>query len=113
MKVEQLLDAVVQAWRSGDAHRASAFFASDGVYHEAFGTPIAGREAIFQHFSRFFRDGPLWTFEIDDLLVEANRAAVRYRFALKDADGSWKERAGCALVGLEDGLIKIWREYQG
>lgn len=113
MTVEQLLDGVVQAWLSGDAHRASAFFAPDGTYHEAFADPIVGREAIFQHFSRFFRDGPLWRFDIEDLLVEPNRAAVRYRFGLKRVDSSWEERAGCAFVSLEDGLIKIWREYQG
>lgn len=113
MKLQQLLESVIEAWRQGDAHRACAFFAPDGTFHEAGREPILGRDAIYEHFQRFFRDGPLWRFDVDEVLVQGDRAAVCYRYAVKGAGGSWRERAGCAIVHAADGLIGLWREYQG
>jgi uncharacterized protein (TIGR02246 family) len=107
-----LIEELVEAWQANDAHRASAFFAEDGVYHEAGGNAINGRAAISEHFRRFFRDGPLWRFEIEQILVENEGAAVAYRFSIS-ARGEWQESEGCALVRREGGLIAQWREYRG
>ncbi len=107
-----LIDELVAAWRANDAHRASAFFAPGGRYHESGCEPIIGRDAVYAHFQRFFRDGPPWRIEIDDVLEDGDRAAVAYRFAVKGRDG-WHEGAGCALVHREGGLIIEWREYHG
>jgi len=65
------------------------------------------------HFTRFFRDGPVWRMEVDAVVVEGDRAAVRYRFALKAIDGEWSEQPGCAFVTFADGTIAEWREYEG
>lgn len=111
--VRELLDGLVEAWQQGDAHRAAAYFAPDARYHEAGHEPIVGREAISAHFGRFFRDGPLWRFEVDEVVVQAGRAAVCYRFARKGEDGTWRERAGCAFLREHEGLVAVWREYQG
>jgi uncharacterized protein (TIGR02246 family) len=107
-----LIDELVTAWQANDAHRASAFFADDGIYHEFGGAAIRGREAILEHFQRFFRDGPAWRFEIDRILVEGERAAVAYRFSIS-RKGRWQQSEGCALVRREGGLIAHWREYHG
>ena len=113
MTIRTTIEELVDAWKVNDALRACAFFAPDGVYHESGREPIAGRENIFAHFQRFFRDGPPWRFEVDEVIVEGERAAVTYRFAIKTDAGIWKERAGCALVRRVDGLITEWREFQG
>ncbi len=112
MTVRELIEELVGAWQANDAHRAAAFFAPDGVYHEWGREPIVGREAIFAHFARFFRDGPAWRFEIDEVIVEDERAAVAYRFGT-NSDGTWNMRNGCALVRYEQSLITQWREYRG
>ena len=112
MTLQELIDELVAAWRSGDALRASAFFAADGTYHEAGRGAIAGREAIASYFVRFFRDGPPWNFEIQEVLADGDRAAVAYRFGTKH-EGEWQMREGCALVRREGGLIASWREYSG
>ena len=112
MTVREAIDALVDAWRAGDALRASAFFAPDATYHEAGREPIEGREAIASHFTRFFRDGPPWKFDVRDVIVEGERAAVAYEFAVLTARG-WQSRAGCAVVLREAGAIALWREYQG
>ncbi len=113
MNLQALIEELVAAWQNYDAHRASAFFAPDGVYHEAGREPIVGREAIFEHFKRFFRDGPVWRLEVDDTIIDGDRAAVAYRFEIKDAHGEWRPRTGCAIVRQHDGLIARWREFAG
>ena len=107
------LDGLFAAWRCGDALRSAAYFGLAGTYREARHEPIAGRAAIVEHFPKFFRDGPRWEFHVDDVLVEGDRAAVRYRFATVSDDGARTERAGCAFVEFADGTIEQWREYDG
>jgi predicted ester cyclase len=108
--MRETIGELVAAWQAGDAHRASAFFASQGEYREADGEAIVGRDALLARFQRFFRDGPPWQFDVDEIIAEDERAAVFYRFALKTSSG-WQERAGCALVRRESGLLTQWREY--
>jgi limonene-1,2-epoxide hydrolase len=112
MTLRDLISELVAAWQSGDAHRAAAFFAPDGIYHESGREPLVGREAIFAHFARFFRDGPAWRFDIDETIVEGDRAAITYRFAI-NTDGTWRSNDGCAIVHRTDGLVTLWREFHG
>jgi predicted SnoaL-like aldol condensation-catalyzing enzyme len=108
------LDSLIDAWRTGDALRAAAHFAVDGEYGEAGAAPLVGRDALVEHFTRFLRDGPRWRFEVDDVLLDAGRACVVYRFAVEGAGAIWRERAGCAVVKFEpSGAIAAWREYEG
>jgi len=109
----EALDALFAAWRRGDALLSAAYFSQDGVYRESGRAPIAGRDAIVAHFTSFFRDGPRWEFYVDDTVVEGDRAAVKYRFAIVSGDGAWIERSGCAFVVFSDGTIAEWREYEG
>jgi uncharacterized protein (TIGR02246 family) len=109
----EALDRLFAAWRRGDALRSAAHFAIDGIYREAGRAPIVGRSAIVAHFTAFFRDGPRWTFSVDETLVEGDLAAVTYRFAIDAGKGSWLERSGCAFVRFSDGTIAEWREYEG
>ncbi len=111
MTTRNLIDELVAAWEVNDAYRASAFFAENGSYHESGRAPHVGREAILAHFRKFFRDGPPWKFEVDEVIAEGDRAAIAYRFAVKTATGEWTERAGCAIVRRSGGLIEYWREF--
>lgn len=112
MTVRALVEELIAAWQAGDAYRASAFFAPDGVYQESGRLPVRGREAIFEHFARFFRDGPAWRIDVDEIIAEDERAAVAYRFST-GAGGRWQSAEGCALVRREGGLVALWREYHG
>jgi uncharacterized protein (TIGR02246 family) len=113
MTHRELLEGLFAAWRNGDALRSAAHFSLDGVYREASREPLAGRDAIVEHFTRFFRDGPRWEFLADDIVVEGERAAVRYRFATISQPSGRIERSGCAFVTFRDGTIAEWREYEG
>jgi ketosteroid isomerase-like protein len=108
-----LIGELIAAWANGDALRACAFFDEHGVYRESHREPISGRDSIFQYFVRFFREGPPWKFEVDEIITEGDRAAVSYCFAMKGDDDKWRERPGCAIVHCREGLIFEWREYYG
>jgi predicted SnoaL-like aldol condensation-catalyzing enzyme len=108
------LQGLIDAWRRGDALRAAAYFVEGGEYGEAGRAPITGRSALVEHFTRFFRDGPRWRFDLDDMILEGDRGCVVYRFAVEGAGGVWRERAGCAIVTFDpNGAIAAWREYEG
>jgi ketosteroid isomerase-like protein len=113
MTHRESLERLFAEWRAGDALRSGAHFALDATYHEASREPIAGRTAIVAHFTRFFRDGPAWEFHADDIIVEGDRAAIRYRFATVSGEGERAERSGCAFVTFKNGTIAEWREYEG
>ncbi|MBD5636091.1 MAG: nuclear transport factor 2 family protein [Candidatus Eremiobacteraeota bacterium] len=114
MTHREALDGLFAAWRTGDALRSAAHFCVDGTYREAGREPIVGRDAIVAHFTRFFRDGPRFEFHADETIVEGDRAAIRYRFAVTAGPGErWHEKPGCAFVTFADGTIAEWREYEG
>ncbi len=113
MAARDLLETLFEAWNAHDALRSAACFAEGGTYREAGGRELVGREAIGAHFATFFRSGPPWRFEVDDLVLDGERAAVVYRFAVKGDAPDWSERAGCAVVRFEGGLVALWREYHG
>jgi uncharacterized protein (TIGR02246 family) len=108
---EETIRGLIAAWQANDGLRASAFFAPDGAYQEAGREPIVGREAIAEHFARFFRGGPLFRLDVEEILARGDAAAVCYVFAVKGEGGAWDERAGCAWVRLRLGLLELWREY--
>ena len=112
MDPRETLAQLFASWRQGDALRAAAHFAPDGIYAEAGRAPLMGRDEIVAHFTRFFRDGPRWRFEVDELLVEGSQAAVFYRFLIAREGGEWTQRRGCAFVRFESGAVAEWREYE-
>lgn len=107
-----LVEELIGAWQQNDAHRAAAFFTQDARYHEASGNVVEGRDAIHQHFARYFRDGPAWRLEVDRIVAQDDCAAVTYRFGIKRDGEIWHERAGCAFARCRDGAVAEWREYQ-
>jgi predicted SnoaL-like aldol condensation-catalyzing enzyme len=110
----EILRSLIDAWLVGDALRAAAHFTIDAEYREAGREPLRGRDAIAAHFTRFFRDGPAWRFEVDTMFANGLHACVVYRFAVKGPSVEWRERAGCAVVAFDpSGSIAGWREYEG
>ena len=109
------LERVLAAYAERDLERAAACFAADAVYREARKPPLRGRPAIAAHFGRFAAGGAGWSFALDDVIADGDRACVVYRFGLAGGPGQpVRERAGCATVRLDDrGLIAEWREYEG
>ena len=80
------------------------------MFAEAGHEPVVGREAIVAHFTRFFRDGPVFRLIVKDSVVEDHRCAVFYTFELQKND-AWVKKDGVAMVHVENGLVSLWKEF--
>jgi ketosteroid isomerase-like protein len=111
----ETLASVLDAFARGELGGVAARFAEHGAYREARKPPIRGRGAIAAEFARFGASGVPFRFEVDDVMTNADRACVVYRFATPGGSGEpWRERAGCAIVRFDEcGQIAEWREYEG
>ncbi len=92
-----------ECWRAGDAAAAGAYLHPDGVYQDARGAPIVGRDAIVAEWERYFRLAPAGHFTVHEIIGSGDRFAVTY---------TWEGRPGCAIVHVRDGRIALWREYR-
>ncbi|HEY6236963.1 MAG TPA: nuclear transport factor 2 family protein [Candidatus Elarobacter sp.] len=110
-----VLTDVLDAFARGDLSAAAAGFAEHATYREARKPAVRGQAAVAAHFARFGASGTAWSFHVDEVIADADRACVVYRFAVPEGDGKARlERAGCALVRLDGrGRITEWREYEG
>ncbi|MGD1065382.1 MAG: nuclear transport factor 2 family protein [Vulcanimicrobiaceae bacterium] len=109
------LTTLVDAFARGALDEAAACFSEDGIYREPRKPVVHGRAAIALHFAAYANSGIVWRFLHEDTIVTGDRACVTYRFAWAEgADGPWSERAGCAIVRVDErGAIAMWREYEG
>ncbi|MEA2687873.1 MAG: SnoaL-like domain [Candidatus Eremiobacteraeota bacterium] len=111
----ETLASVLDAFARGKLAEAAERFAEHASYREVRKAPVLGRAAIAAEFARFAASGVPFRFEVDDVIANADRACVVYRFAVPGGSGEpWRERAGCAIVRFDDcGQIAEWREYEG
>lgn len=109
------LATVLDLFASGEVDGAAASFAEDATYQEPRKAPIRGREAIAAEFARFAATGVPFRLDVDEVIGDAERACVVYRFKVGGGEGEpWRERAGCATVHFDaGGRIAAWREYEG
>jgi hypothetical protein len=109
------LAALLERFSGGSVAGAAAFFSPHATYREARGEPIGGRDAIAAWFDGFAASTMTWHFAVDHVIRDGARACVVYRFTVFGGEGqSARERAGCAIVRLDEGgLIADWREYEG
>jgi limonene-1,2-epoxide hydrolase len=106
------LETMIDLWRAGDEDGSAAYFATDGIFHEAKKEPIVGRDAIAANWKPFFHGGPEWRMNVHELFGEGNRFAVAYTWEIKLKDGTWAGSPGCAIVRVSNGKIAEWREYK-
>ena len=99
-------------WRAGDEVASAAYFATDGVFHEAKKDPVTGRDAIAAHWAPFFHGGPEWRMTVHDLFGAGERFAVTYTWEINTRAG-WTGSPGCAIVHVRGEKIALWREYKG
>ena len=115
MHRDDRLSEMLEALRTGSLAAAARCFSTGATYREAHKEAIHGRDAIAAHFARFAASAGRWTFAVDELIRDEDRACVVYRFQPRGGEGEpQRERAGCATVRLDErGTIAEWREYEG
>jgi limonene-1,2-epoxide hydrolase len=121
MKEQQQVTAVdepsavsrmVASWEALDADAVAACFAEDGIWHNMPYAPVRGRKSIQAAVARFLSDMTSAEFHIrhqgeisPGVVVNERRDIFRTRA------GKTLEFAVMGVFEIENGLIKVWRDY--
>lgn len=95
--------------------RLAALFTEDGVYHDAFYGPFAGRERIAQLIDDwFYRTAQDFRWQMHNPVSDGRSLYAYYTFSyrslLPEAKGARVGFDGVAMMQLRDGLISEYRE---
>lgn len=110
MDNEAIVRSFIDAWSRLDAAELVGYFAEDGIYHNIPAQPVQGREALQAFISGFI--GP-WTkteWDIISLIASGDQVAVE-RLDKTTAGDKQVDLPCFGMFEMEDGKIKVWRDY--
>lgn len=104
------VEAFVAAINSKDIDSVMEFFAPDAVYHNMPMAPVSGSAAIRQVIEQFI--GPAEEVDWQILTIaESGGSVMAERLDRFTLDGKTVELPCNGVYEMEDGKIKIWRDY--
>jgi len=107
---EQIIREFIASWSRLDADELASYFATDGTYHNIPSAAVQGRDSIQQFISGFIRPWESTEWEIVSLLAEGDIVMVE-RLDKTVVAGSPVNLPCFGYFELEDGKIKMWRDY--
>ena len=107
---EKFIRNFIDAWSRLDVDELVDFFTADGVYHNMPITPITGTANLKNFISAFLAN---WTATNWDVLtlVSSGDVVIAERIDHINVDGIHIDLPCCGVFELENGKIKIWRDY--
>lgn len=109
---EQTVDRLVQAWEARDADAVAACFQPEGVWHNMPYPPIAGRAAIRTAAANFLATATSVRFEIHHQGLAGPGVVLNERSDIfTQTNGREIVFPVMGVFEVEDGLIRIWRDY--
>ncbi len=107
---ENIIREFVRAWSNLDAAELASYFTDDGIYHNIPSTAVQGRDNIQQFIAGFIRPWESTNWEIVSLLAEGNVVMVE-RLDKTVVAGTPINLPCFGYFELENGKIKVWRDY--
>ena len=100
----------VEAWSRLDPSELASYFAEDGVYHNMPAAAVEGRAAVEKFIQGFTA---AWTETTWDLIHIASSGNLVYTERLDRTKAGEKgvDLPCLGIFEMEDGKIKIWRDY--
>jgi ketosteroid isomerase-like protein len=113
--VREMLRQFCAAVEGHDGERLAQLFCEDGVYHDVFYGPFAGRQRIAEMINVwFYRDANEFRWDMVDPVFDGQTLYTRYLFSfrslLRDAQGARAMFEGVSIMKMRDGLIAEYRE---
>ena len=110
MNNERIIREFIGAWSRLDPGELSSYFTEDGVYHNMPSGPVGGRENVKKMIAGFI--GP-WTETRWDILnlVFAGDVVIAERLDRTKAGDKAVDLPCTGVFELENGKIKVWRDY--
>lgn len=105
-----IITEFVEAWSRLDADELADYFTEDGCYHNMPMGPVAGRENVRDMIAAFTSD---WTATQWDLLniMGSGDVVIAERLDRTQAGEKAVELPCTGVFEMEDGKIKMWRDY--
>ena len=100
----------VVAWSRLDADELAAYFTDDGVYYNMPTEPVEGRENVRAFIAGFMGSWESTDWEIFNIIAEGDIVMVE-RVDHTVALGNIIDLPCLGIFEMEDGKIKIWRDY--
>jgi len=107
---EKIIREFIAAWSRLDPEELSSYFSEDGVYHNMPTAPVAGRENVKQMIAGFISS---WTETHWDVLnlISAGDVVIAERLDRTKAGDKAVDLPCTGVFELENGKIKVWRDY--
>lgn len=107
---EQIIRDFIASWSSLDPDRIVNFFADDSVYHNMPIAPVIGKAHVRGFIAAFIKDWSSTDWKILNLL-SAGDIVVAERVDNTVVGGKPVSLPCCGLFEMEEGKIKVWRDY--
>ena len=110
MDNEKIVREFIEAWSRLDPEELSGYFSEDGVYHNMPMGPIRGRENVKKMIAGFIGSWTETRWEILHL-VAAGDVVIAERLDRTKAGAKAVDLPCTGVFELENGKIKVWRDY--
>lgn len=107
---ETIIREFVAAWSNLDADELATYFTDDGVYYNMPTQPISGRDNVRAFIGNFMGPWESTDWEIINIMAEGDIVMVE-RMDHTVAAGNKIELPCFGIFEMEDGKIKVWRDY--
>ena len=107
---EAIVRDFIAAWSRLNVDELVSCFAEDGVYHNMPTRPVKGHEALRAFIAQFLKT---WTRTDWDILniVSKGDVVIAERLDRTVAMGKNVDLPCCGVFEMENGKIKVWRDY--
>ena len=105
-----IIKEFVEAWSRLDADELVGYFTEDGTYHNMPAGPVSGHDALKQFIGGFIKD---WTQTDWDLLniMGSGDVVIAERLDRTKVGDIAIDLPCCGVFEMENGKIKMWRDY--
>jgi limonene-1,2-epoxide hydrolase len=100
----------IKAWSTLDVETIVSFFTDDGVYHNMPIAPVSGRAQLRAFIAGFVRNWSATDWEVVNL-VSAGPIVIAERMDRTKVAGKSVDLPCCGVFELQDGKIRVWRDY--
>ncbi len=107
---KEIIQEFIEAWSRLDADELVNYFATDGVYHNMPAAPVSGHDSLKPFIAGFIGN---WTRTDWDILnlVEYGDIVIAERLDRTMVGDISVDLPCCGVFEMEDGKIKVWRDY--
>ena len=107
---QEIIVEFIAAWSNLNPQELASYFTEDGTYHNMPIDPISGRDNVEKFITGFIAQ---WTSTQWDIIsiISSGNTVIAERLDKTQIDGKPVSLPCTGVFEMEDGKIKIWRDY--